>query len=117
MALRLQPTAPQGLIGSPSPCLRTNGRGCLSNREARTEILYLFIYLGLHLQHMEVPRLGTESLALAAGLRHSPLGPTQHLRPTPHLTAMPKVPSHLNPLSEARDQSHVFMDPSQVHYR
>ena len=60
--------------------------------------IYLFIYLGflgLHLQHMEVPRLGVKSIgAVAAGLHHS----------------------HLNPLRKARDRTCVLMDTSQIHY-
>ena len=45
-----------------------------------------FFFLGLHLQHMDVPRLGVES---AANLRHSHsnAGSKLSLRPTPQLTA------------------------------
>ena len=50
-----------------------------------------------HLQHMEVPRLGLIR-ATAAGLYHR----------------QRRIP---NPVSEARDQTHVLMDLSQVHYR
>ena len=46
-----------------------------------------FVILGLHLWHMEVPRLGVES----ASLRHSHgnAGLEPHLQPTPQLTATP----------------------------
>ena len=37
---------------------------------------------------------------------HSHIGSKQHLRPTPKLAAMPV----LNPLSEARDQTHILRD-------
>ena len=49
----------------------------------------LFVCLGLHPQHMEVPRLGVG--AAAAGLRHSHshLGSEPGLQPTPQLTAAP----------------------------
>ena len=46
---------------------------------------------------MEVPRLGVKSEAAAAGLHHS----TQQCR-------------SLNPLNEARDQTRILMDTSQV---
>ena len=56
---------------------------------------------------MEVPRL-----AVAAGLhhRHSSSGSELHLRPTPQQRRIP------NPLSEARDQTHILVDTSWVHY-
>ena len=74
--------------------------------------IYVFIYLGLHLWHMEVPRLGVES----------------ELQPLDYTTAtaMPD-PSHLwnlrhssrqswilNPPSKARDWTCVGVDPRQV---
>ena len=79
-----------------------------------TYVVLFFIFLGLHLQHMEVPRLGVES-------------ELQLLSYT--VTAMPDLSCicnwhHsswqcwriLNPLSKARDWNQVLMDPSQVHY-
>ena len=50
--------------------------------------------------------------ATAAGLcqSHSHMGPEPHLRPTPQLTATP------DPLSEARDRTHIIIGPSQVCY-
>ena len=53
--------------------------------------LGIFVFLGLHLQHMEVPRLGGLIRAVAAGLRqsHSNTGSEPCLRPTPQLTATP----------------------------
>ena len=51
--------------------------------------------------------------AIAAGLHHSHnnVGSEPHLQPTPQLMAMPI----LNPLSKARDRTHVLMDASQFH--
>ena len=47
----------------------------------------LFVLLGLHLQHMEVPRLGVQSeLLLLAYTRDTA---TLSLQPTPQLTATP----------------------------
>jgi len=52
--------------------------------------IYLFV-LGLHLCHMDVPRLDDWIRATAAGLHHSHsnVGSELRLRPTPQLTAMP----------------------------
>ena len=49
------------------------------------------VFLGLHLQHMEVPRLGVQIGTAAAGLyhSHSNSGSKLHLQPTLQLTAMP----------------------------
>ena len=75
-------------------------------------MFFFFVFLGLHLQYMEVPRLGVESelqlsacatatavqdLSLVCNLHHSSW---QHWM--------------LNPLSKARDQTLVLMDPSCV---
>ena len=47
---------------------------------------FIFVFLGLHLQHIEVSRLGFESelqlLTYATAARSEP-----HLHPTPQLTA------------------------------
>ena len=55
-----------------------------------------FFFLGLHLGHMEVPRLGVES--------------ELQLHPMLQFVAMQII----NPLSEARDQNCVLMDTRQV---
>ena len=44
---------------------------------------FFCLFLGLHLWHMEVPRLGVES-AVAAGPCHINAGSKPHLAPTPH---------------------------------
>ena len=74
--------------------------------------VFLF-FLGLHLLHMEVPRLGFR--ATAAGLHHchGNVGSEPCLQPTPQ--DLQKCPI-LNPLSETRDRTCVLMDTSQVHY-
>ena len=61
-------------------------------------LIYLFVCLGPHLWHMEVPRVGVES--------------ELHLRPTPQ----PQQCQILNPLSEARNRTRILMDTSWVHY-
>ena len=52
--------------------------------------------------------------AVAGGLHHSHInaGSQPGLQPTPQLIAMPI----LNPLSEARDRTHVLVDASQIRF-
>ena len=52
---------------------------------------FFFVFLGAHLWHMEVPRLGVESeLELPAYTTVTATqDPSPHLRPTPQLTATP----------------------------
>ena len=54
-------------------------------------LFYFFVFLGLHLWHMEVPRLGGLMGAVAASLRqsHSNMRSELHLGPTAQLTATP----------------------------
>ena len=73
----------------------------IKEEEFHIPLLYLHPYLsisflGPHLKHMEVPRLGIDRAA-AVGLHHSNSGSELHLKPAPQLTVM------LDPLSEARD--------------
>ena len=65
-----------------------------------------FVLLGLHLRHMEVPRLGAYTTATAmpdpscvCKLRHSS-----------------QQPWTLSPLSKARDRTHNLMVPSPVRF-
>ena len=72
----------------------------------------LFVLLGPHPWHVEVPRLGGLIGATAASLcqSHSNDRSKPNLRPTPQLTATP-VPY---PMNEARDQTCDLMVPSQI---
>ena len=75
---------------------------------------YLFCFLGLHLRHMEVPRLRVK---LELKLPAYTMG-----------TAMPDLScvcdlhrsswqcQIFNPLSEARDRTHNLMVPSRIHF-
>ena len=73
-----------------------------------------FLFLGLHPQHMEAPRLGVKSeLQLVAYTTATAMpDPKPCQQPTPQLTAAPI----LNPLCQARDQTCIVMDTSQIHY-
>ena len=76
--------------------------------------VFCFAFLGLHLQHMEVPRLGVKSelqlLDYATDMAMWGLG---------HICKLHRsLWQHwiLNPLIEARDGTCVLMDTSQVRY-
>ena len=78
--------------------------------------IYLFIYafLGLHPWHMEVPRLGTNQscscLAYATATATATWDPS-HVCKLHHGSRQFWI---LNPLSKARDRTHIFMDTCQV---
>ena len=73
--------------------------------------ILFFVFLGPHQGHMEIPRPGVKSelqlLAFATATA------TWDLRRVCNLHH--RSPQHrtLNPLSEARDPTHIFMDASQ----
>ena len=67
-----------------------------------------FFFLGLCLQHMEVPRLGTESELQLLALHHS----HSNIRSKPPM--QPRRWQILNPLNEARDQTCILMHASRV---
>ena len=80
--------------------------------------MFCFFFPGervLHLQHMEVPRLGIElELQLPA---YTTATATQDLSCVCDLHHSSRQHRILNPLCEARDQTHVLMDASWVCYR
>ena len=76
---------------------------CLS-----TIFFFFFVSLGLHLQHMEIPRLGVK-LELEL-----PAYSTATAMPDPSLYHSSQQCRFINPLSEARDQNLIFMDTSQI---
>ena len=59
---------------------------------------FFWSFLGLHLRHVEVPRLGVES----------------ELQLPAYTTAT--VTQILNPLIETRDRTHILMDTSRIRY-
>ena len=73
-------------------------------------LVFFFFFLGPHLWHMDVPRLGVELedqlLVYATATRD--LSHVSHLH---HRSQQSRI---LNPLSEARDQTHNFWDTSPV---
>jgi len=71
------------------------------------------VFLGPHLQYMEVPRLGVESeLQLPSyAIAKAMLDLTQVC----HLHCSSRQCYVLNPLTGARDRTHILMDTSQAH--
>ena len=76
--------------------------------------VFVLVFLGLHPQHVEVPRLGVQ-LEL-----YPPAYTTAIAMPEPShiydLYPSSWQPQILNLLSKARDRTHIFMDTSQVPY-
>ena len=70
---------------------------------------FFFIFLGPHPWHMEVLRLGVESELLAYTTATARLDPICVCNSWQRWI--------LNPLSKARDQTHVLMDTSQICFR
>ena len=71
---------------------------------------YLFCFLGPHPWHMEIPRLGIklEMLATATATPDLSWVCKQH-----HSSLQHWIP---NPLSKARDRTHILMDTSQIRF-
>ena len=80
-----------------------------------SHIFFLFFcFLGPHLRHMEVSRLGVElELQLLAYTTSTATWDLSHVCELHHSSWQHWI---RNPLSEARDQTQVFTDTSQVHY-
>ena len=73
---------------------------------------FFFCFLGLRLQHMEVPRLGVKlELQLLA---YTIATATQDLIRVCNLHHRSRQHQILNLLSEARDQSRILMVPSRI---
>ena len=74
----------------------------------------VYVFFEPHLPHMEVPRLGVNSeLQLPAYTTATAMQDPSHICDLHHGSRQPWI---LNPLSEARDRTRVFMDTSQVRY-
>ena len=73
---------------------------------------YLFFcFSDLHLRHMEVPRLGVEKEVQLLAYATATATPDPSLV-CDHLHHSSRKRGILNPLSEARDRTHILMDTS-----
>ena len=73
---------------------------------------FVFCFLGPHLWHMEVPRLGVESeLQLLSYTTVIAMQDRRHICNLHHSSQQCQIP---DPLSEARDWTHILMDTSQI---
>ena len=108
--LELVPASSQILVTS---CVLT---------EPQWEILFLpffffswsFVFLGLHLRHMDIPRLWIESeLQLPSYATTTPMLDPSHIFDLHHSSQQCQI---LNPPSEARDQTCNLMVPSRIHF-
>uniref|UniRef100_A0A8D1NUV1 Transcription initiation factor IIA gamma chain n=1 Tax=Sus scrofa TaxID=9823 RepID=A0A8D1NUV1_PIG len=70
-------------------------------------------FQGLHLEHMDVPRLDVDSeLQLPTYSTARATWNPSHVCDLQHSSRQRQI---LNPLSEARDRTCILMDPSRVH--
>ena len=77
-------------------------------------VLFWFWFLGLRLQHMEVPRLGVKSeLQLLAYTTATAIWDLSHVCDLHHSSQQCQI--H-NPLSEARDLTQNLMVSSWIHF-
>ena len=80
----------------------------------KSKDFFVCVFLGLHLRHMEVGRLGVESeLWLPAYTTAMATQDPSHICNLHHSSWWHLI---LNPLSKARDRIHILMDTSQVCY-
>ena len=77
-------------------------------------VCWFVCFLGLHLQHRKVPRLGVKSeLQLPAYTTATATQDPSCICDLHHSSQQYGIPE---PLSEARDQTHILMVTSQIHF-
>ena len=75
---------------------------------------FSFFFHILNLWHMEIPSLGVKSeLQLLANTTATVMPYSSQICELQHSSQQCQI---LNPLSEARDQTHILMDTSYIHY-
>ena len=78
----------------------------------RCFIFFLYIFLGPHLQPVEVPRVGVSlELQLPAYATATAMPDPSHICDLHHRLWQHRI---LNPLNKARDRTPILMDPSRV---
>ena len=77
--------------------------------------LFVCLFLGLHPQHMEVPRLGVKlELQVLVYTTATAVPDPSCVCDIQHSSQICQI---INPLSKARYQTHVLMDSSQYHHQ
>ena len=90
------------------------GWGVYANTSPFLSFFFLVVFLGPHLWHMEVPRLGVElELLLLAYATATAMQDSSHICDLHHSSWQCWIP---NPLSRARNQTCVLMDASWIRY-
>ena len=80
-----------------------------------SSFIFFFCFLGPHPQHMEVPRPDVQlELQLPAYTTATATPDSSCICDPEHSSGQRRT---LNPLSEARDQTHTFMVHSEIHFR
>ena len=88
---------------------------CYAVLSSSLSMTIIFFFLGPHLRHMEVPRLGIESeVQLPAFTAATAMPDPSRLCQLHHSPRQHGIP---NPQSKARDQTWNFMVPSRIHFR
>ena len=86
----------------------------LAMLQAENRFYLFFCFLGSHLQHMEVPRLGVESeLQLLVYSTATVMPDPRQVCDLHHSSQQHWI---LNPLNETRDRAHILMDTSWIHF-
>ena len=86
---------------------------CFVNKFICFIYLFIFAFLGPHLQHMEVPQLqSNQSYSCLADTTATATQGLDHICDLHHSSQQCQS---FNPLSEARDQIRILMDTSWVH--
>ena len=76
--------------------------------------VFFLVFLGLHLPHMEVPRLGIQlELQLLAYTTATAMQHLSRVCNLPHSSWQHRI---LNPQNEAGDRTCILVDTSQIHF-
>ena len=92
----------------------SSGPETWGNCYSRSYYYYYCCFLGPHLWHMEVPRLGVKlEIQLSA---YATTTATRYLSCVWNLRHGSRKHQILNPLIKARDRTHILMDTSWIHF-
>ena len=90
---------------------QTDNTFCQGMEISNSFFVFVFSFLGPHLKNIEVPRLGVRAAATATATATATRDPS-YICGLHHSSQECRI---LNPLSEARDQTCILIDASQVY--